>query len=59
MEKNTNNIFIRDGDRRIRYCQKAPEWAEHARFDDQDEPCDDGRTGNICGNSEGEKPCPI
>jgi hypothetical protein len=38
MEKNTENIFNRDDDRRIRYCQKAPEWAEHARFDDQDEP---------------------
>jgi hypothetical protein len=59
MEKNTKNISNRDDDRRIRYCQKAPEWVEHARFDDQDEPCDDGRTGKICGNREGEKPCPI
>jgi nicotinamidase/pyrazinamidase len=28
-------------------CQKAPEWAEHARFDDTDEACDDGRSGKI------------
>jgi hypothetical protein len=28
-------------------CQKAPEWAEHARLDDDDEPCDDGRSGNL------------
>jgi len=28
-------------------CQKAPEWAEHSRFYDKDEPCDDGRWGNL------------
>jgi hypothetical protein len=28
-------------------CEKAPEWAEHARLQDEDEPCDDGRTGNL------------
>jgi hypothetical protein len=27
------------------FCGFAPEWAEHARFDREDEPCDDGRTG--------------
>jgi len=26
-------------------CIKAPEMAEHQRFDDADEPCDDGRSG--------------
>lgn len=26
-------------------CLKAPEWAEHERFTDRDEPCDDGRAG--------------
>jgi nicotinamidase/pyrazinamidase len=26
-------------------CLKAPEWAEHQRFDDNDTPCDDGRAG--------------
>jgi len=31
-------------------CQKAPEWAEHARLGDDDEPCDDGRTGNLTRN---------
>jgi nicotinamidase/pyrazinamidase len=34
-------------DQEIEACQKAPEWAEHARFDDSDPPCDDGRTGEI------------
>ena len=28
-------------------CTKAPEWAEHQRFDDSDQPCDDGRGGRI------------
>jgi hypothetical protein len=28
-------------------CKKAPEWAEHARLNDEDEPCVDGRTGNL------------
>jgi hypothetical protein len=28
-------------------CQKAPEWAEHSRLQDEDEPCDDGRSGNL------------
>ncbi|MGD2272858.1 MAG: nicotinamidase [Desulfobacterales bacterium] len=31
----------------IEACQKAPEWAEHARLEDTDQPCDDGRSGNI------------
>ena len=28
-------------------CQKAPEWAEHSRLNDEDQPCDDGRSGNL------------
>jgi len=28
-------------------CRKAPEWAEHSRLHDEDEPCDDGRSGNL------------
>lgn len=28
-------------------CQKAPEWAEHARFSDEDDACDDGRSGQL------------
>jgi hypothetical protein len=59
MEKNRKPTFDGNKDRRIKYCQCSPEWAEHARFDAEDEPCDDGRTGRICGNREGEKPCPI
>lgn len=36
-----------DGRRAIPICSFAPEWAEHARFDRGDEPCDDGRTGIV------------
>jgi nicotinamidase/pyrazinamidase len=28
-------------------CVKAPEWAEHQRLQDDDMPCDDGRSGKI------------
>jgi hypothetical protein len=28
-------------------CTKAPEMAEHQRLMDDDEPCDDGRSGRI------------
>ena len=28
-------------------CFKTPEWAEHARFTDDDQPCDDGRAGKV------------
>ena len=28
-------------------CTKAPEWAEHHRLSDEDQPCDDGRTGKL------------
>ncbi len=31
----------------ISVCGFAPEWAEHARFDREDAPCDDGRAGMI------------
>jgi hypothetical protein len=31
----------------VPYCSFAPEWAEHARFDRSDEPCDDGRAGAV------------
>jgi len=48
-----------DKDRRLPICTLAAEWAEHARFDREDEPCDDGRAGHVCGRREGEEPCPI
>jgi len=36
----------RDGSsREVPFCNYAPEWAEHARFDRSDDPCDDGRSG--------------
>jgi hypothetical protein len=28
--------------------QLCTEWAEHARFDRDDDPCDDGRAGEVC-----------
>lgn len=31
----------------VSVCGFAPEWAEHARFDREDAPCDDGRAGMI------------
>jgi hypothetical protein len=31
----------------VSVCGFAPEWAEHARFDRADEPCDDGRAGGV------------
>jgi hypothetical protein len=31
-------------------CSFAPEWAEHARFDRDDAPCDDGRAGFVHGS---------
>lgn len=33
-------------------CQKAPEWAEHSRLHDDDQPCDDGRLGNLERNED-------
>lgn len=38
-------------------CNYAPEWAEHARFDREDEPCDDGRMGGRPCAEEGS--CPV
>ena len=46
-------------DRRLPPCTLAAEWAEHARAYREDEPCDDGRAGHICGSRKGEEPCPI
>jgi hypothetical protein len=57
MEEKKKAEFNQKIDRRIKKCQKAPEWAEHARFEEHDEPCEDGRAGVICGNREGEPPC--
>jgi len=31
----------------VSVCGFAPEWAEHARFDRDDAPCDDGRSGRV------------
>ena len=48
MKKSGAQIVVTDAmDFDIEACQKAPEWAEHARFQDADQPCDDGRTGKI------------
>ncbi len=34
-----------NGSMDLNVCTKSPEWAEHQRFDDSDQPCDDGRSG--------------
>ena len=48
MKKSGAEIMLTDAkDLEIEACQKAPEWAEHARFQDSDQPCDDGRSGKI------------
>jgi hypothetical protein len=31
----------------VSVCKFAPEWAEHARFEREDAPCDDGRAGTV------------
>jgi len=42
------NLPAGDLDRRdVPACRFAPDWAEHARFDRGDEPCDDGRPGAV------------
>jgi hypothetical protein len=46
--KATMTSSTRDDNRRdVPVCSFAPEWAEHARFVRGDEPCDDGRAGNV------------
>ena len=48
IKKSGSEIMTTDEkDPEIDACQKAPEWAEHARFEDTDLPCDDGRSGKI------------
>ncbi|MGW8303958.1 MAG: isochorismatase family protein [Desulfobacterales bacterium] len=48
IKKSGSEIVTTDKkDADIDACHKAPEWAEHARFKDNDLPCDDGRSGNI------------
>jgi len=52
--------FGEESDRRIEQCEYAPEWAEHARLYEDNDPCDDGRAGlTVCGKREGEDPCPL
>lgn len=41
----TRLAAIDDTISRVAVCSFAPEWAEHARFERDDEPCDDGRAG--------------
>jgi hypothetical protein len=49
-----------ENDRRMEVCDYAPEWAEHARLYDDNDPCEDGRAGlTVCGKREGEAPCPV
>ncbi|WP_419655526.1 hypothetical protein [Desulfosarcina variabilis] len=59
MKENKKRFFTRENDRRIQVCLHAPDWAEHARFEEDDEPCDDGRAAISCGNRRGEKPCTV
>jgi len=45
---------VDDTNGRVPVCSFAPEWAEHARFDREDDPCDDGRAGEICDEETSE-----
>lgn len=33
-------------EKKVAVCEKAPEFVEHYRWEDEDPPCDDGRTGD-------------
>jgi hypothetical protein len=59
MKKNEQDPFTEEQDRRVPHCVVAPEWAEHARLDRQDEACNDGREAVACGVRGDDKPCPI
>jgi hypothetical protein len=59
MEEKGHETSGEDQDRRLPPCTHAAEWAEHARFYEEDEPCYDGRAGTICGRRKGEDPCPV
>lgn len=43
----------------VPYCGFAPEWAEHARFNREDEPCDNGRTGESQACPEEAQQCVV
>jgi hypothetical protein len=59
MEEKESMLLRKEEDRRLPSCTYASEWAEHARSYLEDEPCDDGRAGTVCGRREEEDPCPI
>jgi hypothetical protein len=46
-------------ERRKPVCLLAPEWTEHARFEEDADICDDGRQGVACGSRKDDPPCPI
>jgi hypothetical protein len=58
-DKDKNEQVTVEKGRRRPPCTHAAEWAEHARFYEDDEPCDDGRGGYVCGDREGEEACPL
>jgi transketolase len=48
--KKVRKIIGKTGDAaevETQFCTKAPEWAEHQRLSDPDQPCDDGRSGRL------------
>ena len=46
-QSQTRLAAMDDTSSRVAVCNFAPEWAEHARFGRDDEPCDDGRAGGV------------
>lgn len=44
-QKSLEEAKKKKSDEKLPYCRTAP-CAEHSRAHDEDEPCDNGRTGN-------------
>lgn len=55
MGKGKINEFNEENDRRLKIRTLAVECAEHARFLDEAEPCDDGRAGVVMGKRKHDR----
>ncbi len=45
-KKPGKKVKVEETEKNLPFCMKAPD-PEHSRAHDKDEPCDDGRTGNL------------
>ena len=46
INKSEKNYIRKKTEENLPFCMKAPD-AEHSRAHDNDDPCDDGRTGTL------------